>query len=73
MTPQDLYVTISTSEEIPVCDVCGKPSVYGACDIKEIPTNDGYRHFNIFGVVKHGCEEHKVFSHTYDLEGNLIK
>jgi hypothetical protein len=73
MTPQDLYVTVSTIEEIPACGVCGKPSLYGACDIKEIPTNDGYRHFEIFGNPKYGCEDHKVVSHTYDIEGNLIR
>jgi hypothetical protein len=74
MTPQDLYVTIDVpGKNTRICDVCGKPAWCAAYDIQEIPSDDMYKRFKTRGKVKLGCEDHQVVSHTYDVDGKLIR
>lgn len=74
MTPKDIYVTVDLPNNVRfVCDECGKPAWCAALDITQLPTNDGWARYKVYGKPKYGCEEHKVVSHTYDVDGNLIR
>jgi hypothetical protein len=67
----NLYtITENDKPVMAVCDVCGKPAVFGCYDIQRMPDNlIGYARYKQVGKPHLGCADHGVKSIEYDERG----
>jgi len=69
---------MTEGNDLPVCDVCGKPATHGAQDLREtkpVRGKDGelWATWEPASEWHWRCNEHKIESHSFDLDGNEIE